>query len=159
MKSNVPESSQTCSREQSRPLFFIKSRHSLSKNLRLRLQILQRLLVMTRNDLSSRRPLQLLEPLCALEPRWVITSEPSLGNSITPVLDDVAVIADEEVSAHVRHVDLHANKAVGVSWEMMQRDALTEIKSSLVEGLPVPVHKLTLMFYLEREGSKHTVRV
>lgn len=74
---------------------------------------------MSRDDLSPRRPLQLLQPLCTPEPSWMISSQPALGNAIAPVLDDVAVVADEEVGAHVRHVDLHADEAVCVAGEVV----------------------------------------
>jgi len=50
----------------------------------------------------------------------------------------MAVVRDEEECATVRQVDLHANQAVGMSRQMMQRDALTEVNRSVVKRLPVP---------------------
>jgi hypothetical protein len=58
---------------------------------------------------------------------------------ITYVLNNMAVIADEEDSAAVGKVDLHSYQTVRVAWEVVQRDALAEVEAALVEGLPVPV--------------------
>jgi hypothetical protein len=49
----------------------------------------------------------------------------------------MAVIRDEEESSTVRQVDLHANQSIGMSRQMMQRNALTEVNRSVVECLPV----------------------
>lgn len=61
------------------------------------------------------------------------------GNGNTYVLNDMAVIADEENRAAVWQVDLHAHQTVRVPWEVVQRDALAEVEAAFVEGLPVPV--------------------
>jgi len=92
---------------------------------------------MTWNDLAPRRPLQMLQPLGTLEPCWMVSRQPTLGDSVTPILDDVAVVADEEESTAVWHIDLHADQAIGVPRQVMQGDALAEVKGSLIESLPV----------------------
>jgi len=92
---------------------------------------------MARNHLTFSRSLQLLQALGALEPGGMISSQPTLRDTVAPVLDHVAMITDEEEGATVRHVDLHSNQAIGVAWQVMQCNALAEIKSSVVEGLPV----------------------
>lgn len=56
------------------------------KHLRLRHQILQRLLVMAGDDLAARRPHQLLQPLCALEPSGVVSCEPALWDAVSPLV-------------------------------------------------------------------------
>lgn len=69
----------------------------------------------------------------------MITSKPALWNSITPILDDVTMIAHENESAAVWEVDLHANEAISVTRQVVQCDALTEVQRSLVECLPIAV--------------------
>ena len=74
---------------------------------------------------------------------------------VTYVLNDVAMITNEEEGSTVRHINLHPNQAcevleapslpltwfkltISVTWQVMQSDALTEVEVPLVEGLPVP---------------------
>lgn len=59
----------------------------------------------------------------------------------THVLDDMAVVGDEQECTHLRHIDLHANKTVGVAGQVVKRDALTEVECPFVECLPVPTPK------------------
>jgi len=51
----------------------------------------------------------------------------------------VAVVTDEEDGSTVRQIDLHANQTVGVAGQVVQGDALAEIETTLIEGLPVAV--------------------
>ena len=51
----------------------------------------------------------------------------------------MAVVTDEEERSAFGHVDLHANEAVGMAWKMVKGYALTEVQSSLIEGLPISV--------------------
>ena len=60
----------------------------------------------------------------------------------TYVLNDMAMVTDEEIGSTVLQIDLHANQPVSVSWQMMQRNALAEVECSLVERLPVTATKL-----------------
>lgn len=62
---------------------------------------------------------------------------------ITHILNDMAVIADEENRPTVRQVDLHAHQPVRVPGQVVQGDALAEIEGALVEGLPVPALDFT----------------
>jgi len=110
---------------------------NLSENPALALQRQEAFLVMSWNDTSPRLPLKLLESLSALEPCGVISSQPALWDAIAPVFDNVAMIADEEEGAAVWHIDLHTDQAICVSWEVMQRDALTEVHILVGECLPV----------------------
>lgn len=57
---------------------------------------------------------------------------------MTYVLNDVAVITNEQERAAVLEIDLHADQAIRVSWKMVQCDALTEVERPLIECLPVP---------------------
>jgi hypothetical protein len=61
---------------------------------------------------------------------------------LTYVLNDVAVIADEEDRAALGQVDLHSDQTVSVARKVVQRDALAEIEAALVEGLPVAVERI-----------------
>lgn len=75
----------------------------------------------------------------------------------THIFDNVTVVRDEEKRSAFRQVDLHSDQttgvfvsqfvpsfhvatrhSLGVSRQMMQRDALAEIKRPLVKRLPVP---------------------
>lgn len=67
----------------------------------------------------------------------MITSQPTLWDSIAPVLDHMAMIADEEEGSAVAQIKLHADQAVGVAWQVVEGDALAEIEGAVVEGLPV----------------------
>lgn len=67
----------------------------------------------------------------------MVSCEPTLRDTISPVLDDMAVIADEEESSTLGHVNLHANEAVCMSRQMVKSYPLTEVYGSIVEGLPV----------------------
>ena len=57
----------------------------LSENLSLALQIQERLLIMSRNNLSPRYPFQPLEALGTPEPSRVVPSQPALRDTITPL--------------------------------------------------------------------------
>lgn len=84
----------------------------------------------------------------------MISRQPALRNAVPPlilkvslklvkmqgttyVFNDVAVVADEQISTAVLQVDLHPDQPVGMTWQVMQRNPLAEIERSLVEGLPV----------------------
>ena len=64
-----------------------------------------------------------------------------LSDMYTYVLNNVAVIANEEISATVLEIDLHANQSVGVPRQMVQCDALAEVEGSLIESLPITTVK------------------
>lgn len=51
------------------------------------LQSKERLLVMARNDTTFGSCFQTLQPLGTREPGWMISGQPSLRNTITPVFD------------------------------------------------------------------------
>jgi hypothetical protein len=57
----------------------------------------------------------------------MIASQPALWNSVSPILNDVAVVGDEEERSTLRHIDLHTNQAVGVTRKMVKRDALAKV--------------------------------
>ena len=61
-----------------------------------------------------------------------------LGEGGTYVLNDMTVIADEEVSPSFRHIDLHPNEPISVTWQMVQGNALAEVECLIVERFPVP---------------------
>jgi len=92
---------------------------------------------MTWDNLTFGGSLQVLQSLGALEPCWMVSGQPSLWDTVTPILNDVAMITDEKESSAVRHIDLHPNQAISVARQMMQSDALAEVEIPLVEGLPV----------------------
>ena len=81
---------------------------------------------MTWNDSALGDPLEMLKTLCTLEPSRMISCQPALWDAITPlrrmsaadrgngsthILDDMAMIADEEVCAGLGHIDLHTDEA------------------------------------------------
>ncbi len=109
--------------------------HSYSCEARpLTNQIQQRLLVMAWDNLSSCGPFKLLKALGASEPCWVVASKPALRDTITPlnrlvschlkdrstrqpyILDNMAMVANEEKRAGVLHIDLHANQSCKCQW-------------------------------------------
>lgn len=51
----------------------------------------------------------------------------------------MAMITDEEEGTTLRQVDLHSDQAIGMTWKVVESDALAEIEAALVECLPVPV--------------------
>ena len=67
----------------------------------------------------------------------MITCQPPLRDPISPVLNDVAVIADEEEGAAVAEVELQGDETVRVAGEVVQRDALTEIDGLVGKSFPV----------------------
>lgn len=109
---------------------------------------------MSRDDLSLGDTLQLLEALSAPEPSRVVPSQPALGDTITPLLStlagelrvnirptyifyDMAMVTDEEESPSLGHIDLHPDQTIGVAWQMVQSDPLTEVHTLVIERLPV----------------------
>ena len=92
---------------------------------------------MTWNDLALCRSHKLLQPLGGSEPRWVVSSKPPLWDSITPllnnvsccplqrsfgktyILNNVAMVTNEQVGATVLQIDLHADQSVCVTWQMV----------------------------------------
>jgi hypothetical protein len=56
---------------------------------------------------------------------------------MTYIFNDMAMVTDEEPSATIRHIDLHTDQTIGVSWQVMQCYTLTEIKGLLIKGLPI----------------------
>ena len=85
----------------------------------------------------------------------MVTGQPALRDAITPlicivrkslitekkgayILNHVAVITNEEVSAAIWQIDLHPNQPIGVAWQMMQRDTLAKVERPLIEGFPIP---------------------
>lgn len=129
---------------------------SLCVHFLLGLDLVERSFVMPRDDTTASLSLKLLEPLSRSElreqsvsslvhcvycthPSWMIAREPPLWDAVSPVLNNVAMVADKQESTAVRQVQLHANQAISMAWKMMQGYALTEIKSPLVEGLPVTI--------------------
>lgn len=66
-------------------LLALKFPPGLGKDLRLRLQVQESLLIVSRDDLTSRRPHQLLKTLRALEPSWMVSRKPTLGDAISPL--------------------------------------------------------------------------
>lgn len=91
------------------------------------------------DDAALCRGLEALEALRTLEPGRVVAGEPALRDAVAPVLDDVAVIADEEEGAAVGQVNLHADEAVRVARQVVQRDALAKVNGAFVERLPVEI--------------------
>lgn len=69
----------------------------------------------------------------------------------------MAVIRDEQVGAHLRHIDLHADQSVSVTWKVVKSDALAEIERSLVKGLPVSevwsVYGASLLIYSHSQSK------
>ena len=74
----------------------------------------------------------------------MISCKPTLWNAVTPlftrqqlfkcghlydtyVLNNMAMITNEQESATVGKVDLHSNQSIGVPWQMVQRDALAKV--------------------------------
>lgn len=133
----------------------------LGEYFRLLLKVQERLFVVPRNHLALCDPFQMLEALSASKPGWVVSSQPALGDAVSPlftdllaptrmefpcdhgsvntyIFDDVTVITDEEKSARLGHVNLHANEAIRVPRQMVQCDTLTKVKGLLIERLPVP---------------------
>lgn len=49
------------------------------------------------------------------------------------------MIGDENKGAALGHVDLHADQAISVAREVMQRNALAELERAFVKGFPVAV--------------------
>ena len=92
---------------------------------------------MAGDDTTTGDAFQVLQALGAAEPCWVVSSQPALRNAIAPVLNHVAVIADEEDRSTVGQVDLHTDQTVGVAGQVVQGDALAEVEAAFVEGLPV----------------------
>lgn len=50
----------------------------------------------------------------------------------------MTMVTDEKEGACFWHVYLHANQAIGMTWQMVQGDPLTEVHSLVIERLPVP---------------------
>lgn len=133
------------------------------------LELQERPFIMAWNDLTTSSPHELLETLRRPEPRWMVSSQPALRNPIAPlesisilrtlpmqetthILNHVAMIADEQERSILRHIDLHANKSIRVAWKMMQRNALTKVKGSLIKSLPITAMKLSA-------GRSHSIPV
>lgn len=57
----------------------------------------------------------------------------------TYILNYMTMIANKEECACVNHVYLHADQAVCMAWQMVQRDALTKVKSLLIKSFPVAI--------------------
>lgn len=110
---------------------------------------------MARDDLPPGNTFQLLEALGAPEPSRVIPSQPALRDTITPlwsalvralrvqscpsyIFNHMAMVTDEEESPSLGHVDLHPNQTIGMAWQMVQSDTLTEVHRLVIERLPVP---------------------
>lgn len=74
------------------------SKVDLGKDFGLSLKIQKCFLVVSRNDLALGDPLQVLESLGTPEPSWVVASQPTLGNTIAPLHEDL-------VSCHLRRRD------------------------------------------------------
>ena len=108
------------------------------------------------NHFASRKTFNVLQTLGAAEPGGAVVSEsprhcigtsdspsrmvsskPPLRYTISPILDDVTMITDEQERPSFGHVDLHAYEAVCMSRKMMKRDALAEVHHPLVESLPI----------------------
>ena len=70
-------------------------------------------------------------------PRIHIPCQPSLWNSISPILDNMAMIADKEEGATIWEIELHSNETISMSWKMVEGDSLTEINRTVVECLPI----------------------
>lgn len=64
--------------------------HVLSIHVFLFLNSQERFFIVSWDNLSLRRSDELLQPLGGSEPRWMISSEPSLRNSITPLFSHVS---------------------------------------------------------------------
>lgn len=47
------------------------------------------------------------------------------------------MVRDEKEGAAVWQVDLHANQAVGMSRQVVQRNTLTKVNRSVIKSLPV----------------------
>lgn len=109
----------------------------LSIHLLLIFDLIERALIMAGDDTASGLPDKLLESLRGPEPSRMVTGEPALRDAVSPILDHVAVVADEEEGAAVGKIELHSNQAVRMAWQVVQSDALAEVQCSLVEGLPV----------------------
>lgn len=92
---------------------------------------------MSWNNSSLGGRLKAFQSLRALEPSRMVTTfisvpnyfskgkedkpcEPSLRNPISPILNHVAMVANEEESTTVWEVKLHPNKSIGVSGEVVE---------------------------------------
>ena len=94
-------------------------------------------LVVAWNHFSTRETFDVLEALGTAEPEQIVSEsswgdlcvyftvlhlpsrmvscKPALRYAISPVLNDMAMITDEQESPTLRHVDLHAYEAIGVA--------------------------------------------
>lgn len=93
--------------------------------------------IVSGHDEASGGFFESLESLVGVEPGWVVSGEPTLGDTWFVVVHDVGVVADEEEGAVVFEVDLHADEAVGVTGEMVEGETLGEVDGTIVERFPV----------------------
>lgn len=114
----------------------------------------ENVLIVPRNDSALCDSLQLLQAELAPAPGWMITSQPPVRDTISPLISlereshlglkvktyvfgNMGVVTDKEPSSRVEHVDLHAHQAVGMARKMVQRDALAKVHGLGVKRLPV----------------------
>lgn len=116
------------------------------------LELQEGILIVSWDNSSSGGSLKPLQSLSTLKPRRVVPTKvselrgyegknkpckPSLWDSVSPILNYVAVVADEEECATIGKIELHSYKTIGVSWKVMKGDSLTEINCAIIESLPI----------------------
>lgn len=67
----------------------------------------------------------------------MVSSKPALRYSVSPILNDVAMITDEQESPALRHVDLHSYEPICMAGQVMKSDALAEVHHPFIKSLPV----------------------
>lgn len=123
----------------------------------LTLQLQESLFVMPGNDPSFGRSLKPFQPLCTLEPSRVISRQPALRNSISPlhlsfsqyfrsaimfcgwayVFNNMTVVTDEEECPTIRKVDLHPDQTIGVARQVVECDTLAKFHRTFIECFPI----------------------
>jgi hypothetical protein len=93
----------------------------------------------TRDDETPGPRLQSPDVLGAGEPGGVVASQPALSDAGGVVLEDVEVVAGEDVGAVLGQVDLETDEAGGVAGKVVEGQALAEVHGPLVERPPVEV--------------------
>lgn len=69
----------------------------------------------------------------------------------------MAVITNEKERPRVEHVNLHANKAIRMSRQMMQRDTLTKVQCLIIECFPVPISRQP--YSIAHQPSRGTIAI
>lgn len=62
--------------------------------------------------------------------------------TMTYILNDMAMITDEEEGTCLKHVDLHPNQTIRMPGQVVESDALTKVQALIRKGFPVPIARL-----------------